>query len=92
MELGIVRPSDSKRASLLHMVKKSKSGDWRPCGDYRALNSDTIPDRYPLPHIHDCVSSLHGMKVFSTIHIVRACNQKPVTPKDVPKTAITNSF
>ncbi len=28
MELGIVRPSDSKWASPLHMVKKSKPGDW----------------------------------------------------------------
>ncbi len=44
MELGIVRPSDTKWASSLHMVKKSKPGDWRQCSDYRALNSDTIPD------------------------------------------------
>lgn len=88
---GIIRPSSSQWSSALHLVPK-KSGAWRPCGDYRALNARTIPDRYPVPLLRDYNHALHGTTIYTVLDCAKAYTQIPVAEKDIPKTAIITPF
>ncbi|GBL76526.1 Transposon Ty3-G Gag-Pol polyprotein [Araneus ventricosus] len=92
MHLGHLRPSKSNYASPLHMVPKKGTLDWRPVGDYRALNSQTIKDKYPIPCIADFTAELHGSKLFSRIDLIKAYHQIPIHPEDIHKTAICTPF
>ena len=92
IQLGHLRPSRSNYASPLHMVPKKGTLEWRPVGDYRALNAQTIKEKYPIPCIADFTSELHGTKMFSHIDLIKAYHQIPINPDDIPKTAICTPF
>jgi Reverse transcriptase (RNA-dependent DNA polymerase) len=88
---GIVSRSTSPWASPLHMVPK-KDGSWRPWGDYRRLNTITVPDRYPLPNLMDLSANMDSCMVFSKIDLVNAFHQVPIAPEDRKKTAVITPF
>jgi hypothetical protein len=73
------------------MVQK-KDGSWRPCGDYRPLNLQTVEDKYPLPNMADLAARLDGCKLFSKLDLRKGYLQVPVAAEDVAKTAIITPF
>ena len=48
------------------------SNTWRACGDDRALNADTKPDRYPVAHIQDITAVAQNNQISTKLDLIRA--------------------
>jgi hypothetical protein len=87
LDEGVIRRSCSQWSSPLHMVQK-KDGSWRPCGNSRQLNLQTVEDKYPLPNMADLAARLDSCTFFSKLDLRKGYLQVPVAATDVPTTAI----
>lgn len=90
-DMGFIQPSKSPYGAPVLFVKK-KDGTMRMCVDYRALNSITIKNRYPLPRIDELFDRLQGAKVFSKIDLRSGYHQIRIHADDVPKTAFRTRY
>ena len=82
----MIQPSNSPWSSPVVMVRK-KDGSHRFCVDYRALNSITKADTYPLPRIDDLLDQLSGARYFSTVDLASGFWQVQMEPASREKTA-----
>ena len=57
------------------------------CVDYRAINKQTVKNRYPIPRIDDLIDCLHGAQLFTALDLQQAYHQVRLLPADIPKTA-----
>ena len=83
---GFIEHSKSSHASPVIFVAK-KDGTLRMCVDYRALNNNTVKNKYPLPRIDDLIDQVQGCSHFSSLDLQSGYHQIRISEEDVPKTA-----
>jgi hypothetical protein len=89
--VGFIRTSTSDWAAPITMPpKKDENGNWtlkRPCVDYRALNSRTPTDHYPLPTPEETFDALTDSTVFTTLDLRMGYHQFRIAEEDCCKRA-----
>ena len=82
----IIEESISPWASPLVPAKKAGGapGEIRWAIDYRALNSVTVKDSYPIPNIDEVLERLAGSKYYSALDAAAAYHTIPVAKKTRP--------
>jgi hypothetical protein len=68
IEKGHVRESTSPWGAMVLLAKK-KDGSLRFCVDYRALNNQTLKNRYALPLADDCFDRAQGAQFFTKLDL-----------------------
>jgi len=71
---------------------KKKDGSLQLVQDYRALNTMTVKNRYPLPLISELISQLQGAKYFTKLDVYWGFNNVCIKPGDEWKAAFHTNY
>ena len=86
LDAGVIQPSNSPWCNAVVLVRK-KDGSLHFCINFRRLNSLTVKDSHPLPHICETLESLAGVAHYTTIDMNSGFWQVPIDDESKQYTA-----
>jgi hypothetical protein len=91
IRIGIVEPAHSPYNSPLFCVRKKEGQGLRVVLDYRKLNAHTLPDRYSIRTVDECIREVGfaGSKIFTTLDLTAGFWQMAMEELSRPYTAFT---
>ena len=88
LDAGVIWPSNSPWCNAVVLVRK-KDGSLHFCIDFQKLNSLTVKDSHPLPHICETLESLTGAAHYSTFNMNSGFWQVPMDEESKQYTDLT---
>ncbi|MBW0550849.1 hypothetical protein O181_090564 [Austropuccinia psidii MF-1] len=84
MDLGVLRKVGYNEQVEFNkpVIITGHNGKSRMVGDFRALNTYTIPDRYPIPRIHETLTQLSQAKFITAMDALKGFHQNVLTEND----------
>ena len=90
LKFGVIEQTNSRYNSPIFIVPK-KDGSHRFVLDYRALNENSMDDKYSMKDVSECIGDIGraGSTIFSTMDLTSGFWQLPLEEKSKPYTAFT---
>ena len=82
---GVIRSGGVSPWNFPLLPVRKKNGKWRWVVDFRALNSVTRKDSFPIPNIIELLSYLRKSKIFTSLDLAQAFHSIPVREVDREK-------
>ncbi|MBW0539476.1 hypothetical protein O181_079191 [Austropuccinia psidii MF-1] len=85
MDLGVLRKvgHNEQVEVTTPVIIAWYNGKSRIVGDFRALNTYTIPDRYPIPRIHERLTQLSQANFITAMDALKVFHQNFLTDNDI---------
>lgn len=95
LDNNIIRPSTSPWSAPFLLVARVLPGGqvkYRPCIDYRGLNSCTLKVYHPIINIEETINQLGGSRYFTLIDLCQGFFQIGMDPDSTEKTGFSTPF